>query len=207
MPYVRELLAWKEMATWCEWEWIEPITSRALCFTDVPLRDLFRGSAPLGKHFAGPEASQRSIELKQKQLKFALDVIDNDALVFEMDNVWKEAGQCGESDETSLDVVCNDADGQNEGDESMSAHVAKEARRQYFAMQRRYRASNNGRRLEKRQLFIQRRIAWQAEGSMFPARRWLGRSRCSARQKSTYLPKPTVAEIMSEFELGPDIHN
>jgi len=45
MPYTRELWAWRE--TFGDWV-VEPIIGRALCFPDVPLRDIFRGRGRLG---------------------------------------------------------------------------------------------------------------------------------------------------------------
>merc|ERR1711972_171063 len=38
----------------------EPVTTRALLFKNVPLAHLFKGRAPLGKSFAGPNKAMRN---------------------------------------------------------------------------------------------------------------------------------------------------
>jgi hypothetical protein len=126
-PYAEKLRRWQQ-------KWFqqvhhdystkpEPITTRALLFASTPLKDIFRGHAPLGRRFAGSEATRQA---RTAALKNALSV--------------KMCSAAEVADEESMALV------------TLSDGNSKEARADYIAAQARYRAVDAERRLQRRQV-------------------------------------------------------
>jgi hypothetical protein len=74
-PYIARLQMWQQ-----QWRGRtrEPITMRALIFPNTALRDIFRGSGPLGKKLAGPK-TRREVMLQQfKARRKAMEAREDD---------------------------------------------------------------------------------------------------------------------------------
>jgi len=162
-PYIEDLKAWQQRwfnqdpYTCLESEKKpEPITTRAILFPNIPLKDLFRGHAPLGKRFAGPEAA-RNGEIMKMMLKRAL------------------------ASPTNYGDRC---DGGNDDDADLE--VTRERRAAYMAAQARYRAADAARRQQQRQQRALRRVVGQADVKEAWVKFRLSRRRSSCLHRMGY---------------------
>jgi len=139
-PYIEDLREWQQ-------RWFnqdpnhcpqsekkrEPITTRAMLFPDVPLKDLFRGHAPLGKRFAGAVVTQKA---RKEMLRIALR--------------RPSEYYYGDGDDDNATVVVADLE------------ATRDKRAEYVAAQARHREADAVRRQQHKQQCALRRISWQA---------------------------------------------
>jgi hypothetical protein len=154
LPHIDALKRWQQR--WYEqvpadYNKPEPITTRALLFAHVPLKDLFRGHAPLGHNFAGSEATRNKMN---NALKIALSTAQQEVQI--------SMSAC-----EHLAVAANTAQ-----------EIWKDDRERYVAKQARHRAVNAARHVQKRKWCAARmsaRSSTVAVTNTLPNRRSPGR--------------------------------
>lgn len=143
-PFRHELKSWQQLwyarVTWPSNK-LEPISARALLFPDIPLRELFKGHAPLGHRFAGSKIKQ---DARRQRYTAAMQTAEASGIHFLEHGIQDTQ----ESVSTMLDAI-----------------AVREAREYAREVQVRHHAAYDVRRRKKKKQSADRRLLRQ-EGSM-----------------------------------------